>query len=219
MIIPIYKKRGPTSRDVINIIKKETGEKKVGHGGTLDPLAEGVLVVGIGRKSTKKLHTTIFDEKEYLAVISLIGKSTTGDKEGRKKKNKILKALKIEEIESVLESLTGVILQKPPVFSAVKIEGKESYKWARKGIIKEIKEREVEIKKIEILSFRYPLLKIVVITGKGAYIRSLAEDIGEKLACGAYLYSLVRTRVASFKLENCYNDIEIRKLYDRIKKN
>jgi tRNA pseudouridine55 synthase len=219
MIIPIYKKKGPTSRDIVNTLKKEIGEKKIGHGGTLDPLAEGVLVVGIGRTSTKKLHTEMFNEKEYLATIFLGEKSTTGDREGEKTKIEFQKKLKVKEIEKVLESFVGTILQRPPAFSAVKIEGKESYKWARKGIIKETKKREVELKKIDLLSFRYPFLKIKVTTGKGVYIRSLAEDIGENLRCGGYLYSLVRTRVGSLKLEDCYDDIEIRNLYDRIKKN
>jgi tRNA pseudouridine55 synthase len=219
MIIPIYKKKGPTSRDIVNILKKEIGEKKIGHGGTLDPLAEGVLVVGIGRESTKRLHSEVFNEKEYLATIFLGEKSTTGDREGEKTKGKFQKNIKIKEVEKALESFVGIIEQKPPIFSAIKIGGKESYKWARKGIFKETKKRKVEVKKIELLAFRYPFLKIRVITGKGVYIRSLAEDIGERFGCGGYLYSLVRTRVGSFKMEDCYDDIEIRNLCDRIKKN
>jgi tRNA pseudouridine55 synthase len=212
MIISVYKKKGPTSRDVINILKKNIKKKKIGHCGTLDPLAEGVLVVGIGRESTKKLHSDIFNEKEYLAVIFLGEESSTGDREGEKKKNKVSQIPRVVNIEESLKNFLGTITQIPPAFSAVKIDGKESYKWARKGIIKERKERKVEIKEIKILNYRYPFLKMKVVTGKGVYIRALAEDLGKKLGCGGYLFSLIRTRVGMFGLKDCVHLSDVEKL-------
>jgi tRNA pseudouridine55 synthase len=203
MIFAVYKKRGPTSRDVLNIIKEKSSNKKVGHAGTLDPLAEGVLVVGIGRESTKKLHTAEFAEKEYEAVIKLGEESTTDDREGEKKKISFSKKPKKEDIKKVLSSFVGKINQLPPLFSAVKIEGVESYKWARKGIEKTAKERVVCVKDVALLNYRYPFFKIKVITGRGVYIRSLARDVGKNLGTGGYLYSLKRTRVGEFTVEKC----------------
>ncbi len=213
MIFAYYKKIGPTSRDVLNYLQSVTGMKKIGHGGTLDPLAEGVLVVGIGRESTKKLHKEDFNEKEYIAVLSLGKETITLDREGEKKKNKVKNTPELKRIKEVLEELTGIIMQEPPSFSAVKIDGKEAYKWARKGIIKKPKARPAEIKKIEIMSYRYPFLKIRVLTGRGVYIRSLARDIGESLGCGGYLYTLKRIKVGPFTLDDCISkEVILKKL-------
>jgi tRNA pseudouridine55 synthase len=203
MLIAIYKEKGPTSRDVLNIIKKETGENKIGHGGTLDPLAEGVLIVGIGKEDTKKLHKEEFNEKEYEAVIFLGENSITDDNEGEKSKVNVKKSPKIEEIKDIVKKFIGVTMQIPPFFSAVKIKGKESYKLARKGVFLETKPRKAEIKSIKIKEYNYPFLKITVITGRGVYIRSLARDIGKELKTGAYLYSLIRTRVGKFTTNDC----------------
>ncbi len=203
MIVPVYKKKGPTSREVLNDIKKVVKEKKVGHAGTLDPLAEGVLVVGIGRKSTKELHKKNLNEKEYIALIRLGESSTTDDAEGEKLKGRIRHNPAMEEIESVISSFCGIIKQIPPKFSAIKLEGREAYKWAREGESFDLKEREAEVKELEVMSYRYPLLKIRVITGRGAYVRSLARDIGKELGTEGYLLSLVRIRVGQYTLEDC----------------
>ncbi len=214
MISAIYKETGPTSRDVLNKIKKKTGEKKIGHAGTLDPLAEGVLVIGIGRESTKKLHTEIFNEKEYLAMICLGEESSTDDHEGEKKKVFSKEPL-LGDVVSVVSRFRGVIEQAPPAFSAVKIGGERAYKRARKGEFIQPEKRKVDIKKINVLDYRYPFLKIIVVTGRGVYIRSLARDIGRELGTGGYLHSLVRTRVGEFMIEDC---IELETLCDTIKK-
>lgn len=203
MIVAVYKEKGKTSRAVLNEIKKTIKEKKIGHGGTLDPLAEGVLIVGIGRASTKKLHTEPFNEKEYTATIFLGKNSTTDDEEGDKEIIEVEKYPTEKEIRDNLLSLKGFLMQKPPFFSAVKVSGKESYKLARKGDFVDLKERRVELKKIDILDYNYPFLEIKITTGRGFYVRSLARDLGKKLKTGGYLYKLIRNRVGNFKVSDC----------------
>ena len=219
MIVAVYKEEGLTSRDVVNKIKKITGEKKTGHAGTLDPLASGVLVIGIGRESTKKLHTEVFDEKEYLATIKLGEESSTGDREGERANSfKRNGEPSQKEVDDVLVKFTGVIKQTPSIYSAVKIKGKEAYKYARKGKSVDVPEREVVIKSITIVSYQYPLLKIKVVTGKGAYIRSLAVDIGKELCTGGFLLQLERTRVGGYTIKDCkdFSFFENFKKYDNI---
>jgi tRNA pseudouridine55 synthase len=210
MIFPVYKEKGKTSRDVLNIIKRSIEEKKIGHGGTLDPLAEGVLVVGVGRESTKKLHSEEFNEKEYLGTIFLGKKSITDDEEGEKEVVEVEKIPTRKEVEDCLLLFQGVFEQRPPYFSAVKVKGKESYKLARKQVFLDLKKRKVEAKKIEILNYDYPFLQIRIVTGRGFYVRSLARDVGEKLGAGGYLYKLIRSRVGNFKISDCvdYRDLK-----------
>jgi len=200
-IFAVYKPKGPTSHDVIERLRKETGIKKIGHAGTLDPLASGVLVVGVGREATKRLATIVKKEKEYLAVIKLGETSTTDDEEGQKKESPISKKPNYKEVERVVQKFEGKILQTPPAYSAVKIKGKEAYKLARRGQKPNLGPRPVEIKEIKILKYQWPYLKLKVTTGPGVYIRSLARDIGRELETGAYLAELERTRVGDFRNE------------------
>lgn len=197
-IIAVWKPKGPTSHDVINQIRKITGEQKVGHAGTLDPLASGVLVVGIGRAATKELKKAVGSEKEYLATIRLGMTSTTDDEEG--KKTIISDQLPVtgDRLKEKIQKFVGKIEQVPPAYSAVKVKGQEAYKRARKGERVELEPRRVEIKNIETLEYRWPLLKLRVITGPGVYIRSLARDIGNGLGVGGYLFDLERTRVGDY---------------------
>lgn len=196
-IFAVYKPKGLTSADVLNIIKRKVKDK-VGHAGTLDPLAKGVLVVGVGRSATKKLNEFLQQEKEYLAMIKLGERSKTDDEEGEKEKVKILKKPSKKEIEKILKSFEGKIWQTPPLFSAVKIKGKESYKYAREGKKINLKPRKVEVKKIQLISYRWPYLQVKIICGKGFYVRSLARDLGEKLKTGGYLKELERMHVGKF---------------------
>jgi len=204
-IFAIYKPKGPTSHDIIDQIRKITGIKKVGHAGTLDPQARGVLVVGVGREATKKLNEIVKKEKEYIAIIKLGEESSTDDEEGEKivKSDKIIKDIKV--IRDVVMSFVGMIDQIPPAYSAIKIKGKKAYELIRKGIEPELKPREVEIKEIEILEYEWPFLKIRVMTGPGVYIRALARDIGRKLGVGGYLYDLERIRVGKWAKEKAIN--------------
>ncbi len=202
-IFVIYKPKGPTSHDIINKLRKEMGIKKIGHAGTLDPLASGVLVVGVGREATKQLGTIVKKEKEYLAKIRLGMTSTTDDEEGVKTEIKIVgKIPTLGEIKKAIAKFQGEISQTPPIYSAIKIKGKEAYKLARKGQEPKLKPRKVEIKKIDILKYEWPYLEIRVVTGPGVYIRSLARDIGQHLKTGGYLAELERTRVGEFTKEN-----------------
>ncbi len=204
MLVAFYKKRGPTSREVVNEIKKLLNEKKIGHAGTLDPLATGVLIIGIGRKSTKKLHTSVFNKKEYKAIIKLGEESTTEDEEGVKKNtNKDNIIPQKEDVIKIIVSFIGETNQTPPLYSAVKIKGKEAYKYARKGEFVKLPSRKIIIENIKFINYNYPFLEILITSSKGVYIRSLARDIGKKLKIGGYLYNLERTRVGDFTVADC----------------
>ena len=133
MILPIFKPKGPTSFQIISQIKKITGIKKVGHAGTLDPLAEGVLIVGIGRESTRKLFAELEKEKEYEVLIEFGKESTTDDEEGEKRVWEVTEVPEVSKVTEALKKFIGEIWQMPPQYSAVKVSGKESYKLARKG--------------------------------------------------------------------------------------
>lgn len=196
-IFAVYKPSGPTSHDIVDMVRKVTGVKKVGHGGTLDPLAEGVLVIAVGREATKQLDTYVKGEKEYIATVKLGEYSETDDEEGSKKEISNKKPSK-QDVQSTIETFVGNIIQTPPKYSAVKIKGRSAYKYARAGKTVKIKPRPATIHKIDLLSYDYPFASISVSTGPGVYIRTLARDIGEKLGTGAYLQHLKRTRVAGF---------------------
>jgi len=201
-MIAIYKPKGPTSHDIVDQVRRATGVRKVGHAGTLDPLARGVLVVAIGRQATKKIAEVVQKEKEYVAKIKLGVTSTTDDEEGEKKVIEVTRVPEAAEVIKVIETFIGEIEQTPPIYSAVKIKGQEAYKRARRGEEVKMKSRIINIKEIEILKYEWPILEIRVVTGAGVYIRSLARDIGEKLGVGGYLVDLERTRVGEFKKEN-----------------
>jgi len=222
MIYNIRKLPGPTSHDIVNIIRKRLGIKKVGHAGTLDPFAEGVLIILTG-SDTKKSEQIMHQEKEYIAEIKLGFISDTYDKTGKIKKpsydytaqnsfiNKTNQELVPEKqkVLKILDKFTGEIEQIPPMYSAIKIKGKKLYELARKGIEIERKPRKIKISKIKLLSYNYPTLKIKIVCSSGTYIRSLANDIGQELGIGGYLESLVRTRVGNFKL---INSIDVSKI-------
>jgi tRNA pseudouridine55 synthase len=201
-IIGVYKPVGPSSFDMIRRLRILTGVKKIGHAGTLDPLARGILVVGIGRTACRSLAKEVKKEKEYLAVIKLGEESTTDDQEGEKRTKLNINRPSKEKILKILPQFQGKIEQVPPIFSAVKVKGKKAYQLARQGKKPVFKPRLVEIKKLELLNYQWPYLKIKILTGPGVYIRSLARDLGEKLNCGGYLFSLERTKVGEFNKDN-----------------
>lgn len=203
-ILAVYKPKGPTSHDLIDRIRQITGEKRVGHAGTLDPLASGVLVVGIGRQSTKKLGAVVKKEKEYIAIVKLGAISTTDDQEGEKQIVAIKKPPTKQHIQTILKNFKGDIKQTPPKYSAVKVKGQRAYKLARAGKEFTLKPKRVEIKEIKLIEYQWPRLKLKIITGPGVYIRSLARDIGEKLKTGGYLKELERTRVGDFTKEKAH---------------
>ena len=214
MIVNINKPIGMTSHDVVNEVRKITGEKRVGHAGTLDPFATGVLVIGISRESTKQLHElTNSAEKEYIAKVEFGKKSTTGDPEGTIREIAIEKAhsLTKETLSNILPSFTGDIQQTPPIYSAIKVEGKPAYSRARKGETVELPERTIHIYNIEVIEFSAPFATLQITSSSGTYIRSLAQDIGEKLGLGAYLVELERIRVGEHKIEDSISLADLKK--------
>jgi tRNA pseudouridine55 synthase len=209
-IILFNKPKNYTSYQIVEFFKKRT-KKKVGHGGTLDPLAEGLLILGIG-EYTKELNKFLKESiKTYIAEIVLGARSTTYDREGKiTQTNADFTQTNADKIEKILSSFIGEIEQTPPPFSAVKIKGKPAYLLARKGKKVELKPRKVKIYDIKILDYNWPMLKIEVTSSSGTYIRSLANDIGEKLGCGGYLNDLKRTKINEFKVEQAltFEDME-----------
>ena len=199
--ILIDKPSGMTSHDVVDYLRKITKIKKIGHAGTLDPIATGLLILGIGREATKKLSQFQKLDKEYIAKIRLGAVSDTFDREGKISIFKKAKIPKEKEIKEVLKEFVGEILQTPPPFSAKKIKGVKLYELARKGILVKAKPKKVKICKIELLKYKFPYLEIKVNCSSGTYIRSLANDIGEKLGCGGYVEELRRTKIGNFRVE------------------
>lgn len=200
-ILNINKPKGPSSFAVVAAVRKKTGVKKVGHAGTLDPLASGVLVVAVGREATKKISEIVGKEKEYVAEIKLGLVSSTDDEEGTKSAVSDYQPSS-QEVAEAISGFVGEIQQVPPQFSAIKVSGRPAYKSARRGQKLELAARTVTIKQIELMEYNYPVLRIRVVCGPGVYIRSLARDLGEVLGCGAYMSDLVRTRVGEYRIED-----------------
>lgn len=198
----INKPSGMTSHKIISILRKITGIKQIGHAGTLDPLASGVLPVAIGKAS--KLIDYLPENKEYIAGMYLGRISDTYDIEGNVKETGSRK-IKLEEIESVISKFQGITYQIPPAFSAVHYNGKRLYELARDGIIPDdIPKRQINILKNKIISFDYEnqILKLDIACSKGTYIRTIIHDIGQSLACGAVMFELTRTKSSGFNIEN-----------------
>jgi len=208
-ILNVNKPSGCTSFSVVARIRRLTDEKRVGHAGTLDPAATGVLPVCLGQATriTEYLHDL---PKEYIAVIELGTTTDTLDGEGRITGTKDASLVTLQLIEKSLTSFVGIIDQVPPAYSAVKIKGRQSYEMAREGIHISHKPRKVRIDLIETLGFKHPHVRIKIQCSKGTYIRSLANDLGEMLGCGAYLKELVRTAYGPFRLDCSVSLDEVR---------
>ncbi len=208
-ILNINKPLNITSMDVIRYLRKVTKIKKIGHAGTLDPLASGVLLVAVG-KATKQINNLMLMTKEYNTTIDLRSFSSTDDEEGEKTLVDIKDEPTEEEISKLLkEKFTGDIEQIPPIYSAIKIKGKKAYEIARKGETIEMKPRSVKIYEIKIVNYEWPYLKLYVKCGKGTYIRSLGRDIGSSLKTGGYLTKLERIGIGSFKINESVDLKEI----------
>ena len=205
-IIIINKPKGFTSHDIVNVLRKALNIKKIGHTGTLDPNATGVLPILIGN-ATKISKYMIEHNKEYIATVYLGEKRSTGDIEGQiLKKDEDVKEklanISKNKVNEVLKSFLGKQKQIPPVYSAIKINGKKAYEYARKGQTVEIRPRDVEIHNIELLSFKEKILSFKVECSKGTYIRTLCEDIAEKLGTIGHMKDLIRTKVDGFTIDD-----------------
>jgi tRNA pseudouridine55 synthase len=206
-IINVYKPTGMTSFDVVRKIKKISNNKKVGHCGTLDPEASGVLPVCIGR-ATKSIEFIMEDYKVYEAELKLGVVTDTYDREGTIIEEKSIEVTETQVKEAVY-SYIGEIEQIPPMYSALKHNGKKLYELARAGIEVERQGRKITIYNIEILDISIPIVKILIKCSKGTYIRSLCYDIGRTLGCGAMMWSLERHATGSFTKENSININEL----------
>lgn len=200
-IYPIYKPIGITSHDVIFKLRQATHIQRIGHAGTLDPLAEGVLVVAIGRQYTKQLTQLILKDKEYFASVTLGAFSSTDDSEGEKTIVKTDITPSYTRVSQYIQSFKGEVDLRPPAFSAIKIHGKRAYTIARKGKLVELEKRKCRIFEIELINYFWPHLCFRVVTGSGVYVRSIARALGEMLGCGGYIEKLERTRVGGFTKE------------------
>tara|TARA_B100000029_G_scaffold305924_1_gene298786 strand:- start:95 stop:748 length:654 start_codon:yes stop_codon:yes gene_type:complete len=201
MILNIFKARGCTSFFVVKNIRKIIKDKKVGHGGTLDPFAEGVLIIGTG-KDTKKLSNIINDDKVYIAGLELGIKTNTLDPEGKVVVEKPVPVLTKDEIKTVLGSFLGESLQVPPMFSAKRINGQRLYKLARQNIKIKREPVKINISDIKLIDYKKNIITFSVKCSKGTYIRVLGKDIAEKLKTVGSLKSLIRTDVGQFKIKD-----------------
>jgi len=190
-----------TSFDVVRKIRNIIRIKKVGHAGTLDPLATGLLIVCTG-KFTKKINEYMAQEKEYTGTITLGATTPTYDLESEPQNFKSFDHITKGQLEQTAQLFTGNILQTPPIHSAIKKEGKRVYELARKGIDVKLEPRPVTISEFEIVKADLPVVEFRVVCSTGTYIRSLANDVGEALGCGGYLSSLCRTRIGNFLLKD-----------------
>lgn len=207
-ILYVEKPLNWTSFDLVNKIRWKITRSlklkklKVGHAGTLDPLATGVMIICTG-KATKRIDEFQYQDKEYIATLKLGATTPSFDLEKEIDAVYPTKHITRELIDQVIPTFKGEIWQVPPVYSAVKVEGKRAYDYAREGQAVELKPKLLVIDEIEVLNFSLPELKIRVVCSKGTYIRALARDIGEALHSGAHLTVLERTRIGEVTLEKC----------------
>lgn len=207
-ILSIDKPLGWTSFDAVKRVRgaltRRLGIKKmkVGHAGTLDPLATGVMVICTGR-ATKRIDELQAGVKEYIATMALGATTPSFDLETEVDATYPTGHITRELVEETLKQFHGAIEQVPPAFSAVKVDGKRAYKYARQGKTPELKAKTLVIDKIELMEFSQESITLLVVCGKGTYIRALARDIGEALGTGAHLTALRRTRVGDIRIEDC----------------
>ncbi len=197
----INKPRGRSSFSMVAQVRRLSGIKKVGHAGTLDPQAEGLLIVLVAKEYTKQSDSFLKLDKTYKFSIKLGEISDTGDSEGTKTTISAKIPTK-KAILSALQAFTGEISQTPPQYSAIKIDGVRAYKMARKGQKVEITPRKVTINSLKLLDYSYPLISLEADVSSGTYIRTLAEDIGESLGTGAYCTEIIRTRIGDKQLKD-----------------
>ena len=210
-IINIYKPQDFTSHDCVAIVRRVSGVKKTGHTGTLDPMATGVLPVCIG-KATRVIQYMDEDTKEYICTMRLGIRTDTLDVWGTILEEKPPVSVSKEEAAQVLKGFEGRILQTPPKYSAIKVNGKKLYEYARAGKEVEIKPREVFIHKIDVLDVTCDTISFKMCCGKGTYVRSVCDDAGKILGCGAAMSSLVRSRSGMFCIEDAVDIRDVKEM-------
>lgn len=206
-ILLLDKPVGPTSMKLCVIVRAKLvaagapKRVKVGHGGTLDPLASGLMVILVGA-ATKVCNEIMIGEKGYRAVIDLANTSPTCDMEGELTPAPITEPITRAQIEAALPEFTGTIMQAPPAYSAMKVDGKRAYELARAGKLETLEKRPIEIHELTIVAYEWPMLTLDVRCGKGTYIRSLARDLGAALGAGGMLAGLRRTRIGQYSIDD-----------------
>lgn len=220
-ILNINKPLEWTSTDVVRRVKallRRVGYRKikVGHAGTLDPLATGVLLVCIGRPATRRVDELQDEEKEYIADVMLGGTTPSHDLEHPVDKTYPYEHITEQMVNEALKELSGERMQMPPIYSAKRVDGQRAYEYAREGVEVELRQAQINIYEMELLEYSLPLLRVRVVCSKGTYIRSLAYEIGEKLDSGAHLTALVRTRSGDYKAEEGYSMDEISDIFEKI---
>jgi tRNA pseudouridine55 synthase len=201
-IVLIDKPSGKTSFYLVSFLRKLTQVKKIGHAGTLDPLATGVMVLLVGKKYTKLSNQFLNHDKSYHVKIQLGATSDSYDADGQITKVENSSIPSLADITSALKSFQGEIEQRPPMYSAKKVGGKKLYELARQGVQIERKLQQVNVSTL-LKSYTYPYLELAIDCSKGTYIRSIAHDLGQKLGCGGFVVNLIRTRSGPFTLEQC----------------
>ncbi len=210
-ILIIDKPKGMTSHDVVNIVRRVCGIKRVGHAGTLDPIATGVLVILIG-DATRKADTLLGNDKSYTATLRLGFATDTGDSSGKAIRSGSTENISAGTVCDAIMSFTGEIEQVPPMYSAVKFKGRALYKWARKGMEVPRSARKVTIRKISVKETLLPNVIFDVVCSKGTYIRQLCADIGDKLGCGGHMSELRRTRSGIYDISRAVSVEELKLL-------
>ncbi len=199
-IIVVDKPSGMTSHDVVSRVRRCLNMKRVGHAGTLDPLATGVLIILVGN-ATKLFDTFVGFDKAYLATMQLGRKTRSADIQGETLEERPFAGIDQKDIEAVFGRFTGDIEQVPPMVSAVKYKGERLYKIARKGVTVEREPRKVRIDKLKVLDFSSPFVKFCLDCSKGTYVRQIADDVGDVLGCGACITEIRRTKVGPFAID------------------
>lgn len=199
-LLNVHKPSGKTSRDVVNQVQKSLRGTKVGHAGTLDPLASGVLVLCLG-PATRLIEYVQRQPKQYMGTFLLGRTSPTEDIEGEVSELPQPPIPTAEEIEALLPEFHGEILQRPPAYSALKVQGKRAYDLARSGADVELAARPVQIYGLELLEYEYPEIKLRIECGSGTYVRSLGRDLAERLGSTAVMSALVRTAIGGFRID------------------
>lgn len=209
-ILNVNKPKGMVSFAVVSLVRRLTGVRRVGHAGTLDPIADGVLPVCLG-SATRVVEYLVSAPKAYSAVVRLGASTDTYDSEGTVTATGDPSGVTREQVASALRAFEGEIQQLPPMYSALKYEGQPLYRYARAGKTAPRKERTVSVYRLELLSFESPLVQLEMEVGKGAYVRAIAHDLGEQLGCHAHLEGLTRLRSGPFAVEDAVSLEELEK--------
>ena len=206
----VNKPNGPTSHDIIDELRKITGIRKIGHAGTLDPFASGLLIVAVGRQATKAISRFVKMDKEYIAELELGRTSDTYDRTGKIIVVQDPEIIRQEQIENILKKFIGKQKQLPPMYSAKKVGGQKLYELARRGATISRAPSEIEIFRLELLTYRWPKLKIKIHCSSGTYVRTLAYDLGLSLGCGALVSELERTAINGYNLSEAWTTVELK---------